>query len=260
MALRGIGAALLIGFVAMSFQDSPLVRQKFELQESYDDTLPEKDFDGPMKRSDIDRLTRDLDKTLKEIGVEMKKIDFALIGKEVEKAIKEIDLEKIMKETQLSLQAIDLANIMANVKSSLKNINLDEKNGEIAAALKDAKREIEKATNEISDLDRSVIEKALETSKEAIEKARLDLKKLDIEKIIAEAKKGINKAKDELNQTKTMITEMEKDGLVDPRQGFSIEYKEKDLYINGTKQAKSITDKYRKYFKEDHFEIRIEKE
>ena len=79
-------------------------------------------------------------------------------------------------------------------------------------------------------------------------------------KIMEEAKNGINKGKEELKQIKMMFTEMEKDGLIDSQQGFTIEYKEKDLYINGTKQKEQVTDKYRKYFKEDHFKIKIDKE
>ncbi len=31
-------------------------------------------------------------------------------------------------------------------------------------------------------------------------------------------------------------------------------------YIDGKKQSEKITDKYRKYFKEDHFKIKIDKE
>ena len=70
----------------------------------------------------------------------------------------------------------------------------------------------------------------------------------------------IDKAKEELRLTKEMFTEMEKDGLIDPKQGFTIEYKNKDLYIDGKKQSAKTTDKYRKYFKKDHFKMTIEKE
>ena len=32
-----------------------------------------------------------------------------------------------------------------------------------------------------------------------------------------------------------MFNEMEKDGLINQKDGFSIEFKDKDLYINGNK-------------------------
>ena len=81
-----------------------------------------------------------------------------------------------------------------------------------------------------------------------------------MEKIMENAKESIDNAKKELKETKAMFNEMEKDGLIDPKQGFSVEFKEKELYINGTKQPEKVTDKYRKYFKRDHFKITIEKE
>jgi len=57
-----------------------------------------------------------------------------------------------------------------------------------------------------------------------------------------------------------MFNEMEKDGLINSKEGFTIEYKNKDLYIDGKKQSEKTTGKYRKYFKQDHFKIRIDKE
>ena len=57
-----------------------------------------------------------------------------------------------------------------------------------------------------------------------------------------------------------MFNEMEADGLINTRDGFTIEYKDKDLFINGNKQPEKVTDKYRKYFKGDHFKITIDKE
>ena len=63
-----------------------------------------------------------------------------------------------------------------------------------------------------------------------------------------------------MHLTKELFTEMEKDGLINPRNGFTVEYKNKDLFINGKKQSEKTTDKYRKYFKQDHFKMTIEKE
>ena len=56
------------------------------------------------------------------------------------------------------------------------------------------------------------------------------------------------------------LKEMEKDGLISSENGFKIKYKNKELYINGTRQPQSVNDKYRKYFKEEDFEIEIGKE
>ncbi len=185
--LMGIGVVLLLGSITMSFQDSPILRQKFELQKSLEDTLPEKDNEGIIKMTNCDKLTLDLNKTLMEVGVEMKKIDFSFIQKEVENAINEIDLQKILKETQLSLKNIDLDKILTEVKSSLKDINWDEKNSEILKTINEAKK-IENVSLEIRGIDRSVVDKVMEQCKEAIEKIKLTLKNVDIDKIMHETR------------------------------------------------------------------------
>ena len=113
---------------------------------------------------------------------------------------------------------------------------------------------------EIKDIDQDAIKKELDKAKMEIEKARVEIDKIDMDKIMKEARESIDKAKEELRLTKEMFTEMEKDGLIDPKQGFTIEYKNKDLYIDGKKQSAKTTDKYRKYFKKDHFKMTIEKE
>jgi hypothetical protein len=56
-----------------------------------------------------------------------------------------------------------------------------------------------------------------------------------------------------------MFSEMEKEGLIDQKDGFSIELKNKALFINGKKQPEATYEKYRKYIKGDSFKIKISK-
>ncbi|MEP7254337.1 MAG: hypothetical protein ABI666_01110 [Ferruginibacter sp.] len=266
-AITGAIAVLLIGGITMSFQDSPFSYTKFNVQEDSDlhqkctkDTIPEKEYSGSMKMKDFDNLQNVLDKSLLQAMDEVKKIDFAKIQKEVEASLKSVDMEKIMKDVSLSLKSIDLDKLLADVKSSLNDINLDVKSEEIEKALKEASKEIEKAKLEIKDIDRDVIEKELEKAKLEIEKSKAEIDKIDMNKIMNEAGVEIDKAKEELKLTKEMFSEMEKDGLINSKEGFTIEFKNKDLYIDGKKQSERTTDKYRKYFKKDHFKIKIDKE
>jgi hypothetical protein len=171
-----------------------------------------------------------------------------------------VDMEKIMKDVELSLKSIDMDKMMASISSSLKDIDLNHSSAEIEKALAEAKKEIEKAKLEMKEIDRVAMKKELVNAEKEIEKARNEIKKIDLDKIMDEARAGIDKAKAELKLTKEMFTEMEKDGLVNSKKGFSIEYKNKDLYIDGIKQPGKVTDKYRKYFKEDPYKITIEKE
>ncbi len=266
-AIAGTIAVLLIGGITMSFQDSPFSYTKFTVQEDSAptlkcplDTVPEKEYSGSMKMKDFDNLQNVLDKSLLDAVAEIKKIDFAKIQKDIEVSLKSVDMAKIMEDVNRSLKAVDMDKLMADVTSSLNDIDWGEKNEEIEKALKEAKKEIEKAKLEIRDIDRGKIEKELDKAKLEIEKSRTEIDKIDLTKIMSEAREGIDKAKEELKLTKEMFNEMEKDGLINSKEGFTIEYKNKDLYIDGKKQSEKTTDKYRKYFKQDHFKIEIDKE
>ncbi len=264
-AFTGTIAILLIGGITMSFQDSPFSYNKFSVEENSDlqscikDTIPGNECNGSMKMKDFDKLQSQLDQSLMQVAEEMKKMDFSKLQQEIEASLKSVDMDKIMKDVALSLKSINMDKIMADVSSSLEDLNLD-KNEEIEKALNEAKKEIEKAKLEIKDIDQDAIKKELDKAKMEIERSMKEIDKIDMDKIMKEARESIDKAKEELKLTKEMFTEMEKDGLIDPKQGFTIEYKNKDLYIDGKKQSQKTTDKYRKYFKKDHFKMTIEKE
>ena len=263
-AITGALAMLLIGGITMSFQDSPLGYSKFTGQDDFayegscTDTLPDKEG---ITMKDFDKLQTELDKALGKVDAELKGIDFSKLQKDaIAQALKEVDMDKIMKNVELSLKNIDLDKMMADVTTSLKNINLNYKSAEIEKALAEASKEIENARLELKEVDKEAIKKELAKAKIEIEKNKLEIEKIDMNKIMDEARAGIDKAKDEMKLTKEMFTEMEKDGLVNSKAGFTVEYKNKELYIDGKKQDEKITDKYRKYFKQDHFKMTMEKE
>ena len=71
------------------------------------------------------------------------------------------------------------------------------------------------------------------------------------------AKLEMLKAKTGMSELKEMTTEMEKDGLLNKKESNTIEYKNKELLINGKKQSPEVTEKYRKYFKGDNFKFKF---
>ncbi len=263
-AITGSAAMLLVGFITLSFQEFPYAQNQFTGQQdlSYEfscpDTLPEKEG---IKMKDFDKLQTELDKAMGRVDAELKGIDFTKIQKDaMESALKEVDMDKIMKNVELSLKNIDLDKMMADVSTSLKNIDLNFKSAEIEKALAEAGKELEKAKLELKEIDKEAIQQELAKAKIEIEKSKAEIEKIDMNKIMDEARAGIEKAKDELKLTKAMFTEMEKEGLINSKAGFTIEYKNKELFIDGKKQDEKTTDKYRKYFKEDPFKITIDKE
>ncbi len=263
-AITGTLAMLLIGGITMSFLNSPLGYDQFTGEDEFVyegcsvDTLPDKEG---IKMKDFEKLQCELDKISGEVDAELKGIEFLKLQKDaLAQAMKEVDMEKMMKNVELSLKNIDLEKMMASVTSSLENVDLNFKSAEIEKALAEAGKEIEKAKMELKEVDKETIKNELAKAKNEIEKSRLEIEKIDMSKIMDEARAGIDKAKEELKLTKVMFTEMENDGLVSSKAGFTVEYKNKELYIDGKKQDAKTTDKYRKYFKQDHFKMTIEKE
>lgn len=256
---------LLMGVITMSFLNSPLGYSKFTGEDEYgyegcatQDTIPEQ---KSIKMQDLNNLQAQLDRTLAEVDGELRSLDFAKLQKDAAQlALQEIDIDKMLKNVELVLKDIDLDKIIAQAGASLKNIKLDHKNAEVEKALAEASREIEKVKIELKEVDKAAIKNELTSAKKEIEKSKIEIDKIDINKIMDEALAGIDKAKEELKLTKEGFIEMERDGLIDPKAGFTIEFKKKLLYINGKKQDEKTTDKYRKYFKEDRFKINIEKE
>lgn len=256
-AITGTLAMLLMGCITMSFLNSPIGYNEFTGEDEYIiessclDTLPDKEG---MKMKDFDQLQAQLDNVLGKVGAELKGIDFEKMQLDAAtQALQEIDMDKIMKSVEQSLKSIDLDKTLAGISSSLKDIQVDYPKEDVEKALAAAKKEMEKAKIELKEIDKEAIKKAMDKSK-------LEINKIDLNKIMDEARAGIDKAKDELKLTKEMFTEMEKDGLVNSKEGFTIEYKNRELFIDGKKQDEKTTGKYRKYFKQEHFKMTIEKE
>ena len=254
--VAGMAVCLLLGILTLSFQDTPYVKAILDNQEPQD-TTPVKKKKHSMTMKEFDKLSADLDG---QVFDGIKNFDFAKIEKEVRESLKEVDIDKILKEVETSMKEVDIEKIMADVRAELKNIDFENINKETRQALADAKKEMEKASVEMKKIDRDEIKKELENARLEVERNRGEISKINMDKIMAEAREGIDKAKTALKQLKQMFTEMEQDGLINSKHGFNIEYKDKNLYINGTRQTEQVTDKYRKYFTEEHFEITIDKE
>lgn len=258
-ALAGLGAALVIGGATMSFQDSGFLSQKFN-DHDVTDTVPDRRHDGHMTMKEFDKMQENLDNVLLKAGQELKKINFDDIEKTIESSLKAVDIDNLMATVEKSLKDIDVEKIVADATASLKNIDWDEHSAEIKKALSEAKIEMDKARDEIKKIDKDEIKKELEQAKKEMEKSKIEFRNVDMDKIMKEAQEGIDKAKIELKQIKTMFNEMEKDGLVNAKDGFTIEYKDKSLYINGKQQSDQVTNKYKQYISDDHFKITIDKE
>lgn len=258
--LAGIAGLLLTGLVALSFEDTPLLRQQPGLQQTANDTVPEKEKRNALTRKEFDQLDEQLDKTMLDVTDHFKKVDWDEMSRSLSQAMASIDTRKITRDIQKALSTIDVGKIIDDVRSSLKAEDWAACRSDVREALEKADKELARAKTEIKDIDKEAIEKAMKEASAGMEKARKAMEEINFDKLGDKISEGMEKAKTELKQTSAMFDEMEKDGLISSKDGFTVEYKNKELIINGKKQPESVTEKYRHYFSKDHFKIVIDKE
>ncbi len=252
-AITGIGACLLIGSVTLAFQDLPLtVVQQQEVNIS--DTVPEKSAkqqpDKGMTMKEFDALPGVVENSLSKAADQLKKIDWAKISASVNEALKNVDLEKIRMDVEASMKKVDMSKLMTDIAEGLKGLDIEGLKPDMEKAMKEAGQSLK-------EINWDEVKAELRRAKAELEKAKVDLKGIDMDKIMQEARNGIEQAKTKLQQYKTMFTEMEKDGLIDTKKGFKLEYRKGRLFIDGREQTQEASNKYKKYIDEDDFNIQI---
>ena len=248
-----LAACSLIMITAMGFPESSLIRQT-RFTPVFIDTVPENNS------IHIDIDMKDLNKAMQDLDKELKEIHWEKISKDIEASLKEIDLNKINKDIAISLQSIDWKKIQSEVDKSVKNIDPGKIEIDIKNAVNDAKinfnsEEFKKSMEEVRKINMKEIAEELNKVKIELEKNK-DRIKLDI----TAAQDEIKKVSGGLREIKEMTDEMEKDKLLNKKEGYSIEYKNQELFINGKKQSEEVTGKYRKYFKGENFKLERKRE
>jgi copper chaperone CopZ len=198
----------------------------------------------PAKQTAIDTVPK-REKKIKDLDEALLELDKSHI--EIEKSLKSIDWSKIEKDINESLRNIDVSKINADVKNALKEIDVAKLKAEIDAS--------------IAKIDFDKIKVDIEKIKEIdLEKIRVDIEKIkpDIELTIKGAKEGIEKAKKELTEYKSFVDDLEKDGLINKKEPYTIEHKKAQLIINGKVQPADVYARYR-LFLEKHEGITIKK-
>ncbi len=187
---------------------------------------------------DLDQAMKELEEAMKRLEVEMKQIDLNKIEKEIKESMSKVDMKKIQEEIKTSMNKIDWKKIREDVDRSMKEAEVQMKQ-----------------------LDLGKLEKEMAELEEKLSKQQFNIN-IDAEKIRREVEEGMQKAKvgmekamAEMKLMQEFIDELDKDGLIDKKKGYKVQLKDGELYINGTKQSKETTDKYREYYKKDNFTI-----
>lgn len=242
-------ASLIIILVSWGYKQP--ADQFKQLQQT--DTVPKekkiRDLDDALRELDRVDMKIEMEKVQKELAEAMEKFDLnaAKMKIEIEKAMKDVDFGKIRKEVEESMAKVDWNKIKADIdfekiqkemKESMEKIDWDK---------------MKKEMDEVRNIDMKKVELEMKKAKEEIEKIGPQLKE-ELEK----AKVEIDKAKAEIKEYKEFVDGLEKDGLLNKKEDYSIKHKKGELTVNGKKVSAAIYNKYRTFL-EKHKEFTIEK-
>ncbi|HLF47171.1 MAG TPA: hypothetical protein VI548_12140 [Chitinophagaceae bacterium] len=213
-------------FILSSWEFKQTVPFTEDLQNTVD-TIPKKekkirDLDEALDELNSVQLQLNMEKIQKELAEAMSKIDKDRIRLEVEKALKEVDMDKIKKEAETSLARVDWDKIKAEIEK-VKEVDFKK-----------------------LDVDMKKLED--------------ELKKIgpEIEKSMEKAKVEIEKAKVEIREYKDFTDGLEKDGLLNKKENYTIVHKDGELIVNDKKVSDAVYKKY-KSFLDKHKKININK-
>ncbi|HKG69403.1 MAG TPA: hypothetical protein VKA92_11090 [Segetibacter sp.] len=230
--------AIVIGFSAFSQKPQKGSRDSFRKEQLSKDNDTSASGKRNRDRTDwnfdkLEEQMKQLDLQMKNLDHQMKKLDMSEFQIEADEAIKKIDSEKIAEQVDEAMKNIDWENINNNVAKNVK----------------------------VNKLKMVEVKKEMEQVKANLEKQKAHIKintgkiKENIEKAMKNAKISMEGAREELRNMKEFTDELEKDGLIDKSKAYKIAVKEGELYIDGKKQSKQISDKYRHYYRKSDFTI-----
>lgn len=174
----------------------------------------------------------------------------------------------IQQEVHHVLSAVDLAKIQAEAKAAVKKINFEQLNKDIETAMAGIdkatlERDISRAMKSVKNIDAAQLKNEINATlknirldqlKGQLENARRDLKmqqqQLDIEmrQIAPGVNNELRETRRQLQRLKDAYQQMERDGLIEKSPANRIQFRDGELYINGERQSKEISEKYRHYF------------
>ncbi|HMU47019.1 MAG TPA: hypothetical protein PKC72_11665 [Chitinophagaceae bacterium] len=249
---------LTIGLVSWDYDQTP-----GHYKQGINDTVPEKQTDREKKIRDlddvIDELDRadmkvDMEKMKKELEEAMKQIDGEKIRMQVQKAMKEVDMERLKKEIEESMAKVDYNKIQKEIEEAMKQVDAAKIQQEVKASLEKIDWEKMKAELErVKDIDMSKLDVDMKKMEEELKKIQPEL-----EKSMEKAKKELEKAKAEMREYREFVNGLEKDGLLNKKDGYKIRHKNGELEVNGKKVSEPVYNKY-KSFLEKHKTFTIEK-
>jgi len=180
-------------------------------------------------KMDMEKMQKELNESMKKLDMQkiMREVDFQKIQKEIEQSMAKIDFSKIEKEMANAMKEFDATKIQKEIQESMQKIEWDK-----------MKMEFDK----VKDIDMKKMQLDME-------KMQAELSKIgpEIEESLENAKVEIEKAKIEMKEYKEFVDGLEKDGLINKKQEYTIKHDNGELFINGKKASDATYKKYKTF-------------
>ena len=247
-----LAIALVVGLVSWDHRQMPSGNNQ---DQHPTDTLQKK------KKVRTEKKVRDLDDVIEELeAVDMDR-EMAKVEEELSRALKEIDGEKIRLQVEQSLKEVDMNKIRQDIDKAMKELDWEKmkKDVEHTVAKIDWDK-IKKELDEVKKIDFTKIEEEMKQVQEELKNLQPKLEKelanvkVDMEK----AKVEIEKARAEMKEYKEFVDGLEKEGLINKKDNYSIRHEDGVLTVNGKKVSEQVYNKYRSFL-EKHKKFNIER-
>ena len=212
------------------------------------DTIPKKekkirDLDDVIDELNAVDFRMDMEKMQKELNESMKNFDMKKMQLDMEKAMRDVDFQKIQKEIERSTAKIDFGNIEKEMARAMKEIDAIKIQKEVQESMQKIEWDKMKAQfDKVKEIDMSKMQLDME-------KMQVELSKIgpEIEKSLENAKVEIEKAKVEMKEYKEFVDGLEKDGLINKKEEYTIKHDNDELFINGKKASDATYEKYKTF-------------
>jgi hypothetical protein len=216
-----------------------------------------KEIDGDKIHLQIEKAMKDVDmkKINEQIKDAMKAVDMEKISEQIKESMKAIDMEKVNAEVQSALKNVDMEKISAQIKDAMKNVDMEKINEQIKESMKNV--DAEKIQREVNESIAKIDWKEMNRNMDKVKDEMKDLGP-KIRKEMENAKVEVEKAKVEMREFKGFVDGLDKDGLINKNEPYTLKHKDGELLINGKKASEQTISKYRSFL-EKHKSFNIEK-
>jgi chromosome segregation ATPase len=208
------------------------------------DTIPKKekkirDLDDVIDELNDADFKIDMEKMQRELKESMKKFDAQKFQLDMEKAMREVDFEKIKREMEQAMSKIDFGNIEKEMAKAMKEFDAVKLQKELQESIENVNWEKMKAEfDKVKEIDMKNLQLDMEKMQAELSKIGPQLEKAKVE---------IEKAKEEMKEYKEFVDGLEKDGLINKKEEYTIKHDNGELFINGKKASDATYNKYRTF-------------